>query len=64
MPTMQISSPVWEGDTYILTLPDSKHLSPTRGTYPLSRRPAVLHSYGLSVLHFPFGAAFHTVCLH
>jgi len=43
---------------------DSEHLSPTYGAYVLSRRLTILHSYGLGVLHFPFGATFHTVRLH
>ena len=46
-----------------LTLPDSKHIGAAYGTYTLSRRLTVLHSYGLGVLHFPFGATFHTVCI-
>ncbi len=47
-----------------LTLPDSKHLGPAYGTSPLSRWLAILHGYALGIFHFPFGAAFHTVCLH
>ena len=41
-----------------------EHLGSTYRAYTLSRWFAVFHSYGLGVLHFPFGAAFHTVCLH
>jgi len=44
--------------------PYSEHLGPAYGTYALSGRPAVLHDYASGILHFPFGAAFHTVCLH
>jgi len=47
-----------------LCLPYSEHLGPAYGTYALSGRPAVLHDYASSILHFPFGAAFHAVCLH
>jgi len=48
----------------VSTLSYSEHLSPTYGAYTLSRRFAILHSYGLSILHFPFGTTLHTVCLH
>jgi hypothetical protein len=44
--------------------PYSEHLGPAYGTYALSGRPAVLHDYASGILHFPFGAAFHAVCLH
>jgi len=47
-----------------LALSDSEHLSAACGAYTLSCRFAILHSYGLGVLHFPFGTAFHTVSLH
>ena len=47
-----------------LIFSDSEHLSPTCGTYPLSCRPTILHGYCLGILHFPFGTAFHTICLH
>ena len=47
-----------------LTLADPKHLGPTSGTHPLGRWLSILHGYRLSVLHFPFGTAFHTVRLH
>jgi len=47
-----------------VTLSNSKHLSPTYGAHTLSRWPAVLQSYGLGILHFPFGSALETVCLH
>ena len=47
-----------------LTLSDSEHLSPTRRAYALSGRLTILHSYGPGILHFSFGAALHTVCLH
>ena len=30
----------------------------------LSCRLTILHGYALGVLHFPFSAAFHAVCLH
>ena len=39
-------------------------LSSTCGTYPLSRRLAILHGYALRILHFSFCTAFHTICLH
>jgi hypothetical protein len=44
--------------------PYSEHLGPAYGTYALGGRPAVLHDYASGILHFPFGAAFHTVSLH
>jgi len=44
--------------------PYSEHLGPAYGTYALSGRPAVLHDYASGILHFPFGTAFHAVCLH
>jgi len=47
-----------------LSLPYSEHLGPAYGTYALSSRPAILHDYASGILHFPFGAALHTVCLH
>jgi len=47
-----------------LSLPYSEHLGSAHGTYTLSSRPAVLHDYASGILHFSFGAAFHTVCLH
>ncbi len=49
---------------FALTLPYPEHLSATSGADALSCRLSILHGYGLSVLHFPFGLAFHTVCLH
>ena len=48
--------------TFTLSYPE--HLGPTDGAYPLSRRLTILHGYSLSVLHFPFGPALHTICLH
>ena len=47
-----------------LALPYPKHLGPTYGAHTLSRRLPVLHNYGLSIFHFPFGTAFHTIRLH
>jgi len=47
-----------------LALPYPEHLSPTYGAYTLSCRPPILHSYGFGVLHFPFGTAPETICLH
>ena len=47
-----------------LALSDSEHLRAACGAYTLSCRFAILHSYGLGVLHFSLGTAFHTVCLH
>ena len=47
-----------------LTLPYPEHLGPACGAYTLSRWFTILHGYGLSILHFLFGTAFHTVCLH
>ena len=48
----------------VSALPYPEHLSAACRAYTLSRRLAVLHGYRLGVLHFPFGSAFHTVCLH
>jgi len=47
-----------------LTFADSEHLSPTRGAHTLCGWPTILHGYALGILHFLFGAAFHTVRLH
>jgi len=47
-----------------LTLADSEHLSPTYGTHALCGWLTILHDYALGILHFSFGAAFHTVRLH
>jgi len=47
-----------------LTLPYPEHLSATRRAYTLSRWPTILHDHGFGILHFLFGTAFHTVCLH
>ena len=47
-----------------LTLSYSEHLGSTRWTYTLCRWPSILHGYAFGILHFSFGAAFHTVCLH
>jgi hypothetical protein len=47
-----------------LSLPYSEHFGSAYGAYALSGRPAILHDYASGILHFPFGAAFHTVCLH
>ena len=44
------------------TLSDSKHLGPTCGTYPLSRRLAILHGYALRILHFLFSTALNAIC--
>ncbi len=47
-----------------LTFSDSEHFRATCWAHALSRRPPILHGYGPSVFYFPFGTAFHTVCLH
>ena len=47
-----------------LALPYPEHLGAAYGADTLSCRLAVLHGYAFRVLHFPFGAAFHTVRLH
>ncbi len=47
-----------------LTLADSEHLRTAGWTYALGCRLSVFHGYGLSILHFLFSAALHTVCLH
>jgi hypothetical protein len=65
IPSAELSSPysipiVLRG----LCLSDSKHLSATCGTNALCRRLTILHSYGLSIFHFPFGTALKAVCLH
>ena len=43
---------------------NSEHLGPAHGTHALGCRFPILHGYGPGVFHFPFGTAFHTVCLH
>ena len=47
-----------------LALPYPEHLGPACGTHTLGCWLAVLHSDALSILHFPFGTTFHTICLH
>ena len=47
-----------------LTLADSEHLRTASWTYALGCGLSVLHCYGLSVLHFLFSAALHTICFH
>ena len=46
------------------TLPNPVHFSPTYRAHALSCWLPILHGYRLGVFHFPFGSAFHTVCLH
>jgi len=46
------------------TLSYSEHLGPAYGAHTLGCWLTILHGYGLSVLHFPFGPALHTICLH
>ena len=41
-----------------------EHLGPACGTDALSRRLPILHGYALGILHFPLGAALHTIGLH
>ena len=48
--------------TFTLAYPE--HLGPTYRAYTLGCWPTILHDYSLSVLHFPFGPALHTICLH
>ncbi len=50
--------------TLTSTFPYPEHLSTACGTHPLSCGLTILHGYALGILHFPFGAAFHTVRLH
>jgi len=47
-----------------LTLANFEHLGSAHRAHTLSCRPAIFHGYPSSVLHFPFGTALHTVCLH
>ena len=47
-----------------LALTDSEHLGAAGRTDPLRRWLAVLHGYGLGVLHLPLGATFHTISFH
>ena len=47
-----------------LTLADSEHLGSAHRAHALSCWPAIFHGDPSSVLHFPFGTALHTVCLH
>ena len=47
-----------------LTLANSEHLGAAYGASTLGCRLIVLHGYALGIFHFPFGAAFHAVCLH
>ena len=48
----------------VLAFSYSKHLGATCGTNTLGCRLAILHGDSLAILHFPFSATFHTVCLH
>ncbi len=41
-----------------------EHLGATYRAHTLSRWFTVLHDYGLSIFHFPFGTTFDAVCLH
>jgi len=50
--------------TPALALADTEHLSPTHRANTLRGWLTILHDNALGVLHFPFGAAFHTVRLH
>lgn len=47
-----------------LTLAYSEHFGAAGRAHTLRCRLTVLHSYASSVLHLPFGAAFHAVGLH
>jgi len=47
-----------------LSFPYPEHLGTASGTCPLSRRLAILHSYGLRIIHFLFGTALYTICLY
>ena len=47
-----------------LALADSEHFRATGRAYALSRRLAILHCYGLGILHLFLGATLHTICLH
>ena len=49
---------------WILRFTNSENLSPANWTCSLSGWPPILHGYCLSILHFPFGTAFHTISLH
>ena len=48
----------------VLTLPYFEHFGATGRAYALSRRLTILHGYALGVLHLPFSATLHTICLH
>ena len=47
-----------------LTLAYPEHFSPTFRTDALGCWSPVLHGYRLSLFHFPFGTALHTIGLH
>ena len=48
----------------ILALPYPEHFGPTYGAHTLSSWLTILHGYALGIFHFPFSAAFDTICLH
>ena len=47
-----------------LLFPNTEHLGAAHRADTLSGWLAILHGYGFRVLHFPFGATLHAVCLH
>ncbi len=47
-----------------LALADSEHFRATGRANSLSRRFAVLHGYGLGILHLSLGTALHTIRFH
>ncbi len=40
----------------------SEDISSTQGAHALSCWPLIIHSYCLSIPHFPFGTRFHIIC--
>jgi hypothetical protein len=48
----------------VLAFSYPEHLSSAIGANSLGRWLTILHGNCLSIFHFPFSAAFHTVCLH
>ena len=47
-----------------LAFANPEHFRAAYRANPLSRRPTILHGYGLGILHFPFGMALYTISLH
>jgi len=50
-------------DPALFNCNSTEELAPIEGIIGQDRALSALE-FGLNILHFPFGSAFHTVCLH